>query len=150
MDLGSDHTPPEAVTFDDWRKRRTDPAVGQLPLQSVELIRALKYGRLRIESVEGSRIELDRYHVDNVGLCKTDVVELEIADRRHSQDVEYPDAPVRGMFFRDDGAAVGSPFRMMAYDPRTQQRVLASLRRVVRLTIQPHSPLDQSNNDPVT
>lgn len=123
------------VSFDQWREQRS----GDLPLDRVELIRALVHGRLIIESAEGSKVYMDNFHVDDVGLCKTDV-EVDIVERRVlTEDVRYPDGPVRGMFFRDDEAKVGEPFQMVTYDPRTRQRVLANLLEVTKLTIQPRT-----------
>ena len=122
------------ATFDQWKE---DPS--RTPhVYEVELLSALAYGTLKIQSTDGSSIVLGRdFHVDSAGFVITSAA-LNIAHHRLlSDDIHYPDGPVQANFFQTDNVSVGQPFQLMTYDRSKGQSIVAILRKVAKLTIQP-------------
>ena len=123
------------ATFDVWKVNRSpDQSV-----ERVELLSALAFGRLTIISDEGSSVVLGpSFDVDSAGLVTT-TAELDIAEERVlSDDTVYPRGPVHANFFQTDNVTVGEPFKIMAYDGRTQKGIAVVLRAVAKVNIDPY------------
>jgi len=123
------------ATFDVWKVNRS-PDQG---VERVELLSALAYGRLTIISDEGSIVVLGpSFDVDSAGLVTT-TAELDIVEERVlSDDTVYPRGPVQANFFQTDNVTVGEPFKIMAYDGRTQKGIAVLLHAVAKVNIDPY------------
>ncbi len=126
-------------TFEEWKMNPSpDGSVAR-----VELLSALAYGKVRIESEEGSSIVLGAsFDVDSSGIVQAPA-EVNIVKRRVlTDDTEYPTGPVLASFFQTDNVAVGEAFKIITRKPDTAHGVMAVLHRVARVTIDRDSAAD--------
>jgi len=126
-------------TFEKWKSNPSQEG----NLEKVELLSALAYGKVRIESEEGSSIVLGAaFDVDSSGVVQANA-EVNIVERRVLTDgTEYPAGLVLASFFQTDNVAVGEPFRIITRKPGTASGVVAVLQRVAKVTIDRESSVD--------
>lgn len=141
----------QLATLEEW----IETPSAELALETVALLDALVYGRVIVQSTEGSELTMVGYHVGSDGLCKTKAI-VDILGERTSvvlrddegqirivppheagKRVLYPQGPVQANFFRGEGPTVGKPFSILIYDHRVNRRNMVLLTKVERITIEP-------------
>ncbi len=132
----------ETITFNDWKNRfKAGDDVSTLALSELRLINGLEYGRVTVESRQGSLLVLAHFLVDSECEVRTfaDFKNPDLSKVSTVEGAHRPEGPVVGLFLPDDEIKKDSRFTIQYFDPNAN-RVRGSilLNEVAHITIAPY------------